>query len=103
MNEQQVNMLRAILAGYDDSAGWDYWHFGRSLDIPGIGKVSVIKNDTPNDDSGLPAVIIFKVEFNGEFLYFRKSGYVDSYDYDVNWTGEFRQVKPVERKVIDFE
>lgn len=102
MNEQQANILRAILAGYSDSLGWSYWGFGRSLSIPGIGTVSVIKSETPDDDSGLPAVIIFKLETNGEFLYFRKSGYVDSYDEDVNWTGEFRQVKPVERTVYDY-
>jgi hypothetical protein len=103
MNEVNFKILKAILAGFDNS-GWDYWSLDKTMDIPGLGNLKVTKVDPGSRvyDDGVPTVIIFELNHNGETLYFRKSGYQDSYGYDTDWTGEFRQVKPVEKVIYDY-
>jgi hypothetical protein len=102
MNSFEINILRAVLAGFEESYGWDYWNEDTSLSIPGLGYVVCIEKYVPQEDSGRPANLVFSVLRNNETLYFRKSAYYDSYD-GVDWkTGEFRQVKPVEKVVYDY-
>jgi hypothetical protein len=101
MNETEVNILRAVLAGFNVN-GWNHWEVDRCLSIPGIGYVVCIEKYVPLEESGIPAYLVFSVLHNNETLYFRKSAYYDSYD-GVDWnSGEFRQVKPVEKVVYDY-
>jgi hypothetical protein len=103
MNEHEIKLLRAVLGGYEED-GWGFWTLGKSIDIAGVGLVTVAKYEpgSADYDDGVPTVIIFQVDRNDGTLFFRKSGYRDSYDYDISWSGEFRQVKPVERVVYDY-
>jgi hypothetical protein len=104
MNEKDLKILRAVLAGYDD-LGWSYWVAGKTLEIPGFGTIGVVKFDpgsaTYGDDTS--AVIIFELFTDfAETLYFRKFGYHDSYDDQINWFGEFRQVKPTKKTIYEY-
>ncbi len=102
MNETEVNILRAILSGYNQSFGWAYWEEDYNLTISGFGHVSCLEAYIPVEDSGRPASLVFSVLRDGEVFYFRKTAYYDSYE-GVLWnTGEFRQVKPVEKVVYDY-
>lgn len=103
MNDHDLRILKSVLAGYHDE-GWGYWQLGRSIDLLGIGTVTVVEHQQGSTtyDDGTPTVIIFKVGRDQETLFFRKSGYVDSYSYDINWTGEFCEVRPVEKVTYDY-
>lgn len=102
MNETETSILRAVLGGFNESFGWDHWDEDQSLSVPGIGYVVCIEKYIPAEDSGRPAKLVFSVLRNNETLYFRKTAYYDSYD-GVRWeSGEFRQVKPVEKVVYEY-
>ena len=101
---EELNGLRALLTGWSD--GWDYWTKGVQEKLPfGLGTIEVIEyqHGSSDYDDGVPYVIIFKlVSFTGDVRYFRKSGYVSSYTYDISWSGEFREVKPIEKVTYEY-
>lgn len=109
-NANHTRLLRAILAGWNDVEGWDYWGEGMSETIPMIGQVEVVNYEfgSSDYDDGKPYVIIFKVtihdeyKFDDEVHYFRKSGYTESYSGEINWSGEFREVVPKEKVVYEY-
>jgi hypothetical protein len=105
MNETKRKILEAVLSGFS-ADGWDYWIPVRSLDIPGYGRVEVVSFTVGSFDyqDGTPSVIVFKLtdKHSTEVKYFRKSGYVTSYGEECDWAGEFIEVKPVERTVVEY-
>ena len=106
MNDNFIRALEVILGGYFES-GWNCWSLvgtNSKLMILDLDlDVTVEQHHIPLDENGRPAEIVFKV-FTGleETRYFRKTGQFNSWD-GLNWEiGEFKEVTPRKREVVDY-
>jgi hypothetical protein len=94
---------------------WDTWaalaRRGSVVSIPELGAVKVTMEEDSNcppnyDDSGAMS-LVFEVShdhgFHGEKGWYRKRGRMGS-SGDTGWDGyDFREVRPTQRVVLDFE
>lgn len=102
MNEHELKILKAVLAGYN-TYGWDAWKEDSAISIPGIGHVVCISRYIPQEDSGLPGSLVFRVSTVTDTEFFKKTAYFDSYD-GMKWaSGDFRKVFPVTKTVYEYE
>jgi len=102
MSNWNKETLRAVLAGWNEKAGWGHWRDGWVQDIPGLGTVRVIDRAVPDEEGWRPYIIFQIDDLDGETSFWRKIGAYYSYD-GVKWTGEFEKVQVKTKTVIEYE
>lgn len=90
----------------EPESGWGRWEeelsynsTGKSVEVPGVGTVSMAYSETGGEGSAEDIYMIFKIEDeDGNEKFYEQRGAYYSYDGS-NWDGNFSEVVPREVKV----
>jgi hypothetical protein len=104
MNNKDFQIIRAILAGYNQVEGWNTWDENDQIDVPGFGTITVVFAHRPLDENGRSAELVFEMidPDTEEKIYFKKTGSYESWD-GLHWNGPFAQATVNVRTVYDYE